>query len=335
MDSMKETPFGEWHGPIDWRRLPERASRTAELTVFAVIVALFNLPLLKGEFSESLIYSPQSVAAGNWWTVVTHPFVHLSWYHLLLDAGSFLLLYGGLEERRLARRLFYVVGCGMGSLGLSLLTSPLLPSLGLCGLSGIAHGLMAVSALETLVHANADSRSRVISLASLAIVAGKSILEMLQGHVFFESLHLGLMGRPIPECHMGGVMAGVLGFFLLYRRAPRREGASATRLSEGARPDLNEEGLSEEAGIEQTKRQPKQRAKNRIVGSPGKQESEHGKGGIEHDRAITRRDALAHQEHHRGGSVQRQQGNQVEREENEIERKDDAHQDRHALPQPG
>jgi hypothetical protein len=38
-----------------------------------------------------------------------------------------------------------VVGCGGGSLGLSLLTSEVIQSRGLCGLSGIAHGLMGVS----------------------------------------------------------------------------------------------------------------------------------------------------------------------------------------------
>jgi rhomboid family GlyGly-CTERM serine protease len=188
----------------------ERSSTVPELTVFAVLLAVLNFPLLMGRFAGSMIFLPDVVRAGEWWRVATHPFVHLSWYHLVLDAGAFLLLYGGLEECGRGRRLITIIGCGAGSLGLSLLTSPVVQSRGLCGLSGIAHGLMAFSALESLGSPTADRRARTIGLFSFVVVAGKSLLEMLQGHVFFEFLHFGLMGVPVPACHAGGVLAGTM-----------------------------------------------------------------------------------------------------------------------------
>jgi rhomboid family GlyGly-CTERM serine protease len=205
----------------------KRGNRLPELILFAIALAVLNFPLLKGGVADSMVFLPDSVKSGEWWRVVTHPFAHVSWYHLLLDGGAFLLLYDGLEETGRGRRLMYVVGCGGGSLGLSLLTSEVIQSRGLCGLSGIAHGLMAVSALEWFTSPNADRRSRMIGLASLPIVAGKSLVEMLQGHVFFEFLHFGLMGVPVPACHAGGVLAGIL-MFPIRVLAARNAAASNT-----------------------------------------------------------------------------------------------------------
>jgi rhomboid family GlyGly-CTERM serine protease len=162
-----------------------------------------------------MIFLPDVVKAGQWWRLLAHPFVHLSWYHLLLDAGAFLLLYGGLQEASRFRRLLSVVASAGGSLGLSLLTSPVILNQGLCGLSGIAHGLMAFSGLESLTSPTAARSSRITGLLSFGIISIKSLLEVLQGRVFFEFLHFGMMGVPVPACHAGGVLFGTLAFIAM------------------------------------------------------------------------------------------------------------------------
>ena len=196
------------------RRLRKDADKVLELAFFAVALALLNFPLLSGGFCESMIFFPQRVAMGEWWRVVSHPFVHLTWYHLLLDAGAFLLLYSGLEEQRPLQRIGYVVACAMGSLLVSTLASPVVQDRGLCGLSGTAHGLMAISALESIKRQSLDGKWCRAGMISLGIVVAKSVIEVLQGHVFFEFLHFGMMGLPIPESHAGGVLSGIVAFLV-------------------------------------------------------------------------------------------------------------------------
>src|SRR5262245_14663245 len=73
--------------------------------VFGLILIVFSVPVLTGAFPEKLVFLPDSVLSGEWWRLVTHPFVHVSWYHLLLDGTAFLLLYASLRERAWWRRV--------------------------------------------------------------------------------------------------------------------------------------------------------------------------------------------------------------------------------------
>ncbi|MCU0857278.1 MAG: rhombosortase [Pontiellaceae bacterium] len=177
------------------------------LETFAFILALgiANFTLPAGRVCEPLVFFPEEVLAGEWWRVLTFPFVHVSWYHLMLDAGAFLLLYHGLQETSAVKRLGLVAACAAGSLGLSLLTVPL--TNGLCGLSGIAHGLMAVSAIELMQ--TKDKPLQRAGLICLLIVVCKSLIEALSGHILFNSLHFGSVGNAVPICHTGGVLGGV------------------------------------------------------------------------------------------------------------------------------
>ncbi len=181
-------------------------NRSIELALFTLALAAANAPLLFGRICTALPFVPARVAAGEWWRVLTGLFVHVSAYHLLLDAGAFLLLYRGLRSSSAARRLLTAAACAAGSLALSL------PALGgdgsLCGLSGVAHGLLAVTALE--MTAEPDRTAARLGWAALLLVAGKSTFEALSGHVLFESLHLGDVATPVAICHLGGVLGGVL-----------------------------------------------------------------------------------------------------------------------------
>src|SRR6266853_5742597 len=175
-----------------------------ELSALAAIIVLLNLPLLHGACAVDMIFLPGRVAAGEWWRVFTHAFVHVSWYHLLLDATAFLMLYQGLAGRSAFERMGYVLACGAGSLLASLWSSPIIQTHGLCGLSGIAHGLMAIAALDQM-NGPADKTLQRAGAATFIIVVAKSIIEAATGHIVFESFHLGSLGSPVAVCHAGGV----------------------------------------------------------------------------------------------------------------------------------
>src|SRR5206468_4011565 len=119
---------------------------------------------------------------------------HVTWYHLLLDGSAFLMLYQSLLEERLARRMGYVVAAAAGSLVLAWTTAFL--GAGLCGLSGIAHGLMAVSALELVSRHPPESAEARIGFISFSFVICKAALEAVTGRMLFGFLDFGLLGQP-------------------------------------------------------------------------------------------------------------------------------------------
>jgi rhomboid family GlyGly-CTERM serine protease len=186
-----------------------------ELVVFAIVLSFLNAPLFGGAWPRHLVFFPELVAAGEWWRVVTHPFVHVSWYHLLLDGSAFLLLYSELRDWSRARRLIAVGVCALGSL-LAAMLSPAVASIGFCGLSGVAHGLMAITAVEMI--RRAERRERIAGWCALLLVVGKATTEAASGQVALSFLHFGLMGVPIAACHAGGVIAGLI--LALFKRAP-------------------------------------------------------------------------------------------------------------------
>ncbi|HTD67814.1 MAG TPA: rhombosortase [Candidatus Limnocylindria bacterium] len=189
-----------------------------ELIVFAILLAIANAPLLSREWNEQLVFFPDRVANGEWWRIVTHPFVHVSWYHLLLDGAAFLMLFAELRHWSPFARLNAVGASAFGSLAAAL-TSPAVSSIGFCGLSGVAHGLMAITAIEMIRRAGAWEQRA--GWCSLAVVLGKAALEAATGNVVLASLHFGLMGVPIAVCHAGGVIGGLVMYGLRSARDPR------------------------------------------------------------------------------------------------------------------
>ncbi|MBN2164217.1 MAG: rhombosortase [Pontiellaceae bacterium] len=194
-----------------------------ELWVFTIILLAVNSPLLFGRVCDPLIFRPEAWIAGEWWRAVTFPFVHVSLYHLLLDSSAFLYLYHGLGRMSFTRRGAIAAGCTFGSLIASLAFSSL--NGGLCGLSGIAHGLMAVSGLELAF--SADHGLRRTGWMCLAIIIGKSLFELLTGQVLFAFLHLGSVGAPVAATHFGGVAGGLASFALISLADAQRKAVPA------------------------------------------------------------------------------------------------------------
>lgn len=213
----------------------DRASRSLtttnvprELPLFVSLLALFNLHLVSSLGMAPLHFHPELVLQGEWWRVITHPFVHVSTYHLALDASAFLVLYATLQQRSTLRRLAYCAGSAGGSLALALLLSPNVNSIGLCGLSGIAHGLMAITGLEIISQTRGgnriDSTMLRIGWITLLAVTAKGLYEAMTGQFLFIGSHFGSIGTPIPACHLGGVIGGSIVYWLLSEsRSEKRE----------------------------------------------------------------------------------------------------------------
>jgi rhomboid family GlyGly-CTERM serine protease len=183
-----------------------------DMILLTAMIGICNFHILSGASSQNLIFQYDQFISGEVYRLITHPFVHLSWYHFLLDAGAFMLLYTGLEEKRKLRKLMIVGICGICGLAVPLLFAPAIYSQGLCGLSGIAHGLMAFSALE-LMQEKANFKTGAICLAAVSV---KALYEAATGDVLFSFLQFGLCGIPIAICHAGGVMGGILSYFILH-----------------------------------------------------------------------------------------------------------------------
>lgn len=186
-----------------------------ELIVLAVILGLVNVPLVFGDFAEGLVYFPEKLLTGQWWSIVTHPFVHVSGYHLLLDGAAFLLLYAQLQEKRFTRRMLHLLGIHASVVLGVTLSLPYVRASGYCGLSGLAHGLMALWCMERIGWNSADRTERLLAAGIGTGLLAKSIYEAAAGHVFFESMHLGSVGVPVVISHIAGVIGALITYGLL------------------------------------------------------------------------------------------------------------------------
>ena len=178
-----------------------------ELFIFAAIIMLCNLHLFTNTFPENTALFPENLFAGEWWRVFTHYFAHLSWYHLLIDAGAFLVLFFSIEKKT---RYLYLAACAVGSLVTPLIFSEIIYTNGLCGLSGIAHGLMVIAALEM----TKTKQTKIIGFVAFSIVILKTTIELTFSSAALSFLHIGNVGIPIAECHVGGIIGGLTIFLI-------------------------------------------------------------------------------------------------------------------------
>ena len=190
------------------------APRGADLLALLVIILALNAPLLAGQVPLAFILQPAASGGGAWWSWLTHPFVHVSWYHAVLDAGAFLLLYAALPR---STRVATALASAAGSTGAALLAPGGLAQ-GFCGLSGAGHGLMVATAL--LLLREPDAATRKLGWAALVLVLGKCVLEAVTGTVVLADWHLGDVGTPVAVCHLGGALGALAAasFRLVVRR---------------------------------------------------------------------------------------------------------------------
>ncbi|RMF47536.1 MAG: rhombosortase [Deltaproteobacteria bacterium] len=208
--SFQPVPIAARPAAVFWFK-----SRGFELRLWILILGIANLGLISQQPNLALYFSLDAVSRGEWWRVLTWPFVHVSVYHLLLDGTAFLLLLDSLKQTPAWRRTFLVITACAGSLLVPLWLAPELAQVGLCGLSGPAHGLAAVWALEMIARRRSDSQCKRLGWLLLVGLIGKCAWELWQGQVVFAGLHLGGIGHPVVSTHSGGLLGGICGWLML------------------------------------------------------------------------------------------------------------------------
>ncbi|MFH2068517.1 MAG: rhomboid family intramembrane serine protease [Candidatus Omnitrophota bacterium] len=174
-----------------------------------------NYPLFFGGKTTRWAFYPALVKQGEWWRVFTGLFAHVTWYHLFLDSLPFFLVYLSLDEKRIFYRLFYVILAGAGSLLAGIWFSPLVPEVGLRGLSGITYGIAALGALEMVFRAKKDKIDKTIGAAVFLFLLLIVAYETITGKFPFSFLLFGMVGTPILVCHAGGIVGSVIAYIVV------------------------------------------------------------------------------------------------------------------------
>jgi membrane associated rhomboid family serine protease len=139
---------------------------------------------------------------------------------LALDAGAFLLLYSALQKKT-GQRFVHTFICGATSFLMIWFCSAKVSDIGFCGLSGIAHGLMTILSLEMIFDSKKffQSQKSRTGLICFVVIILKCTFE-LTGNEINTLFHFDLCGNPLYESHIGGVIGGIVSFFILeYRGA--------------------------------------------------------------------------------------------------------------------
>jgi rhomboid family GlyGly-CTERM serine protease len=175
----------------------------------AALILAVNVSLLWGRHCEPFVFRCDDVVRGEWWRIVTHPIVHVSGYHLLLDGAAFLFLLQALLDEHARHAGWAILAGGAGSLLGALVAAPAIQQTGLCGLSGIAHGLAVLACIWRLEAAQRRGKEDWLTLLVCAGIVLKAAWEAATGTVAFSSLHFGSLGIPVAACHAGGVLGAL------------------------------------------------------------------------------------------------------------------------------
>ena len=181
-----------------------------ELKIYIFFIAVLNLGIFTGTVPSYLLFDTEKIFSGQLWRIFTHAFVHVSWYHLLLDGVAFIMLYSQLQAKSLAKRSFYLGSAAFGSMAAVAFALPHMEAAGYCGLSGIDHGLMVICGMEMLTSADTDRTEKTAGAVSVTLVIAKSLFEAITGHMFLEFLHFNMMGSPVAVSHIGGAAGGLI-----------------------------------------------------------------------------------------------------------------------------
>ncbi len=179
----------------------------------ALMLLLLLTELLGDAGRAWLSFDRDAIANGQWWRFVTGNFVHLGWYHWLLNELGLLVLVllcpQVLPWRIWLRRLFCL------SLGMTLGLYLFVPELrNYVGLSGVIHGLFVLGLMPQVL------KRDLIALGCLAYLLGKIGWELVAGAPVSDEAAIG--GRVAVESHLFGVLAA-FAYGMLFRSFTGRE----------------------------------------------------------------------------------------------------------------
>ena len=167
-----------------------------------------------GEFGRHwLSYDRAGLAQGQWWRLLTGNFVHLGWYHWMLNeiglAVLVLLCPQPLSIAVLARRVAFI-GIVM-SVCLYVFSRTLENYV---GMSGVIHGLFVLGLLPQVF------RRDLISLGCLVFLLGKLSYEQIAGAPLSDEAAIG--GFVATDSHFFGALAA-FAYALIFRTWNRVE----------------------------------------------------------------------------------------------------------------
>jgi rhomboid family GlyGly-CTERM serine protease len=153
--------------------------------------------------ARDALVADNRIFEGQWWRLVTGPFVHATWGHLIRDLA--LVAIAGLAyEHPLRAAKLHVFAGGIVLPGLAVLVAQ--DARWYCGLSGLSHALLAAALSYEFTQRR--GAARWIVLASCAIAAMKPIYELATGAPAF-AMSLGNGVAQVPLAHVVGVIVGI------------------------------------------------------------------------------------------------------------------------------
>jgi rhomboid family GlyGly-CTERM serine protease len=165
---------------------------------------------------------------GQWWRLVTGPFLHATWAHLARDL-ALVAIAGTAYEGPLASRKLQLFAGGLVLPALTVLVSR--DADWYCGLSGLSHALLAAALSFEFVRRRGVARAVVGLLC--AIAATKPLFELVTGAPAF-AMTLGANVAQVPLAHAIGVAVGIacgLAAGRDYKRATRPPNGKVRRSS--------------------------------------------------------------------------------------------------------
>lgn len=200
------------------QRLRQRLWSSRAVWLAPLALMLLSLVLQCGDeaWRAWLRYDRAAIEAGQWWRLLSGNFVHLGWYHLMLNEIGLAVLVMLCPDRLspwVWLRRVLVLGIGM-----SLCLYVFVPSMvWYVGLSGMLHGLFLLGLAPQL------RRRDGIAIACMAYLLGKLAYENITGAPVSDAEAIG--GRVAIESHFFGTLVA-LGYALTFRTFWGRESES-------------------------------------------------------------------------------------------------------------
>ena len=187
----------------------------------AALASIATALAFASPFVRDTLVADGRIFEGQWWRLVTGPFVHATWGHLVRDL-ALVMIAGVAYEAPLANvKLRLFVG------GLILPALAVLVARGAdwyCGLSGLSHALLAAALAYEFMRRRGVARAIVLGLCTIA--AAKPIYELVTGAPAF-AMSLGDGVTQVPLAHVVGVVVGIA----CGLRAGRVDGRTAPSLT--------------------------------------------------------------------------------------------------------
>jgi len=183
------------------------------LVIFFIVIVLTNFQLFYFNDNYQYCLHVPSILEGEIWRIFSHPFAHLSFYHLTTDILVFLVLFRELKCNAKAPIYLLILVCWVVSSFSAMISLSVYGISTFGGLSGINYGLLMYFCIyQGLMHENRKVQI-IFFLISLLL-----ILSQLLGGFFqvqcLQNVHYGYVGSPILESHAGGILAGLIFIFL-------------------------------------------------------------------------------------------------------------------------